>query len=270
MKGIGRIISIVFTLLLIIIQLMPDSSDDSNREAHSPEDYSSPLCTEQQLAMHEGLQTSRSWHDYAYKDFCTSYYSEDSSYRQSLEFRRQMHSNPLLTENRYWYTIYNNLYYNDFDKLKPLADSLIAISEARGLNRNEFANMVVTFVQDIPYSFIKDGGSCAGEDPGFDCVNNQRFGLLGPVEFLHTLKGDCDTRTVLLYTLLKHFNYSPIIVNSWKYLHSMLLLDVATSGSYLEHKGQYFYFWETTAKGWQAGDMPPDMTDLKSWQIILD
>ena len=270
MKDIARIISIIFTIMLIIIQLLPDSSDDSNRDAHYPEDYSSSLCLEEQLAMNDGLQTSRSWRDYAYKDFCTSYYSEEKSYLQSVDLRSQMYANPLLTENKYWYSVYNNLFLNDFDKLKPLADSLLEIAEANDLDRNEFANMVVTFVQDIPYSFILNEGDCSDEDPGFDCVNKQRFGLLGPVEFLHTLKGDCDTRTVLLYTLLKHFNYSPIIVNSWKYLHSMLLLDIATSGSYLEHKGQYFYFWETTAQGWQAGDIPPDMTDLTSWQIILD
>jgi hypothetical protein len=162
------------------------------------------------------------------------------------------------------------LHNRDFDSLKPLADSLLKIGTTRNLDRNEFADMVVTFVQDIPYSFVLSTEECLTREPNINCVQNQRFGLLSPIEFLHTLTGDCDTRTLLLYSLFKHFNYNPIIVNSWKYLHSMLLLDVVASGDYLEHKGQHFYFWETTAKGWEAGDLPPDVTDLSSWQIILD
>lgn len=89
------------------------------------------------------------------------------------------------------------------------------------------------------------------------------------MEFLHTLKGDCDTRTVLLYGLLKGLGYSPKIANSEFYLHSMLLLDIPSRGEYLVENGKRYYFWETTAAGWQSGQLPPRFSQKKHWEIVL-
>lgn len=239
-------------------------------EATPPYDYSSEFCEESQEILQNSILTARSWMDYYANDYCSSYETTDESFLESMGYRRNYRDNIYLAQDYYWEAIYRDLADHDFDKLKPLADTLEKLGQERELDRNEFANMVVSFVQDIPYSYILDEERCADQEPGFNCLQDERLGLLSPLEFLHTLKGDCDTRTVLLYALFKHFDYSPKIVNSWKYLHSMLLLDVYTTGSYIKQNGQRFYFWETTAAGWQAGEVPPDMTDLKSWRIILD
>jgi hypothetical protein len=39
------------------------------------------------------------------------------------------------------------------------------------------------------------------------CDGYERFGINTPVEFIATLQGDCDTRTLLLYTILAHYGY---------------------------------------------------------------
>jgi hypothetical protein len=70
--------------------------------------------------------------------------------------------------------------------------------------------------------------------------------------------------------LLKNFGYSPIIINSNEYLHSMLALDLPASGDYLIHKGKRYAFWETTNVGWLPGMLPPDMNNTSYWNVILD
>ncbi len=51
------------------------------------------------------------------------------------------------------------------------------------------------------------------------------MGVYAPVEFVSNLRADCDTRTVMIYTLLSRFNYDVAILNSEKYRHSVLGLN---------------------------------------------
>ena len=96
------------------------------------------------------------------------------------------------------------------------------------------------------------------------------YGLYSPSEFIWQLKGDCDTRTVLLYSMLQNMGFDAVIFISSQYAHSMLGVDVPSSGDYLRHKGVNYYFWETTSKGWVPGALPPDMQQLAYWEVALD
>ena len=213
--------------------------------------------------------TQRCWRDYGANPYCLKYTTYKDDYRDSKNFRRRLIIPRGFENESYWGKLYLDLFDADKNKLAYLADTLAYISDKYQLSRNQFANMVVAFVQDIPYSYILADERCMDKNDGFDCVDGQRFGILTPVEFLHTLKGDCDTRTVLLYTIFKYFNFSPKIAVSEEYAHSMLLLDVVTSGDYLTHNGTKYYFWETTAEGWKAGLMPPDFSNINNWEIAL-
>ncbi len=132
----------------------------------------------------------------------------------------------------------------------------------------DFATMVVAFVQDIPYEYVIQE-ECTGSETA-PCNGNVMLGLYSPVEFLGKMHGDCDTRTVVLYTLLRNFGYEPLIINSNEYLHSMLALDVASSGDDFEYKGKKYAYWETTNVGWLAGMLPPDMNNKDYWSVALD
>ncbi|HWK02586.1 MAG TPA: hypothetical protein VNS58_03095 [Puia sp.] len=91
-----------------------------------------------------------------------------------------------------------------------------------------FAKVVVSFVQDIPYVLIldRDCNPDLYSDPftqrylrtsDASCSSFQRFGINTPVEFMGTLKGDCDSRTLLLFTLLDHYGYDVAILSSEVY-----------------------------------------------------
>jgi hypothetical protein len=146
------------------------------------------------------------------------------------------------------------------------------------LNRNRFAEVVVSLIQSIPYSYNIDG-NCNGDDlpsaykndiiSGIPCISNVRHDILTPLEFFYFKKGDCDSRTVLIYTILKRFGYDVAILNSDLYSHSMIGINIPAYGKYKLINGKKYYFWETTAKGFTLGVLPPDSWNISKWYLAL-
>ena len=173
------------------------------------------------------------------------------------------------TEKTFWKNFYFELYKHDESLLNSIKDSIRVLADREEIKTEGMIYTAVSLIQDIPYNYILPDDSCSIHTD-FPCVPLQRYGVLSPIEFLYTLSGDCDTRTVLLFTLLKKLGFDPIIVNSAQYRHSMLAVDVASEGDYFIHKGRKFYFWETTNTGWLPGMLPPDMNNTDYWTILLD
>ena len=151
-------------------------------------------------------------------------------------------------------------------KIQFLADSLYDEAIENNLGEYEFASMVVSFIQDIPYSYIKPA-ECP--DTNKPCSGNVRFGIYSPYEFMHTLSGDCDTRAVLLFTMFDYLGYNPMIVISENYLHAMLALNIQASGDYITYNQKKYYFWETTGKDWDIGILPPSYSNVAYWKVAL-
>lgn len=269
LKAIKNIFLTLFIFgLLIAIFAKPDGEQTDN--IYQDDDYASPNCPEdQQLDNDLNLQTQRSWIDYYATDYCINYQTSLAENSTQKSMRAAYTDNSSRSYQQFWRSLYSTVHQQNMDKFHPLMDSLWSIKIDQNLNRNQFANMVVSFVQDIPYVYILDEERCEDQIGQMNCVTGVKYGLLSPYEFLHTLNGDCDTRSLLLYTLLKQFGYDPRIAISNEYAHAVLMLDVATSGDYIEENGQKYFFWETTATGWQSGILPPDVNDISKWEIII-
>jgi hypothetical protein len=202
------------------------------------------------------------------KAFCTSYSSSkdvnevSAEERLSMEFETDDYSN-------FWGTLYARLVKHNRSTVTFLVDSLQRISNANNLPRQELAELAVTFVQDIPYSYVLNIDCATFQTYGKPCIGNIPYGIISPYEFLHTLYGDCDTRAVLLYILLEDLGFDPMIAISHQYAHAMIALNIPATGSYLTHRGIKYYMWETTAKGWQPGMLPPDANNISYWSIAL-
>ena len=221
------------------------------------------------LTGEELVTHKRVWQDAKEMKHTMQYSISSMDAREAWFFRDTLEVQEDGTEKTFWHNFYLGLYQHDKDRLTPVQDSLRALAEKESTLSRDIPFTVVSFIQDIPYSYILSDDSCASHSD-FPCVPLQRYGIISPVEFLYSLAGDCDTRTVLLFALLKNLGFDPIIVNSAQYHHSMLALDVPTEGDYFIHKGRKFYFWETTAAGWLPGMLPPEMSNLDYWTIILD
>ena len=180
----------------------------------------------------------------------------------------------------FWGNLYDYLDQTDTPSLDLVMDTFQKIHLEKKLNQMEFAEMVVSCIQDIPYSFIfkeeclpahnyeTSIRSILEECPDC-CMGNVPYGIQNPVSFLQNLKGDCDTRTVIIYSILKHYDYDVAILNSEFYRHSILGINLPAAGIYKLHYGKKYVVWETTAKYFEAGILPNNFNNITHWNVVL-
>ena len=200
-----------------------------------------------------------------------------------LESKMNSSSNNLNNAKSFGVSSYGSLYnkVSQFDKnlISSMYKMLNSIKLKNKQSEYEFASTIVSMVQSIEYVLIVDE-SCEKAKAtwardlnmdGVECEGNAPYGIKTPVEFLATLKGDCDTRTLLLYTIFKHYNYDVAIINSDVYAHSMLGLNIpGANGSYKRYGNKKYYFWETTSTGFNLGDLPRETGNINFWTIEIN
>ena len=181
--------------------------------------------------------------------------------------------------NAYGEILYDQLYRNDSAFISPVIETFTALKEKKKLNRKQLLEAIVTFIQGIPYTYILGPGRTCGSSfsnakgelfhypkynckpmiPSGCCDHVNPWGIYSPLEFLSNETGDCDTRSLLAFTILREFGYDVAVVNSTLRGHSMLGVHVP----YVPGNGVYglttvsrkkYYLWELTAKGWHLGD----------------
>lgn len=184
------------------------------------------------------------------------------------------------TTGNFWGNLYLYLAKKDTPSLDLVISTFDDIRKAENLNQMEFAEMVITCIQDIPYSFVLQEACLPAnnyelsirevlEDCPDCCIGNKLYGIQNPVSFLQNLKGDCDTRTVLAYAILSHFKYDVAIVNSDFYKHSILGLNIPARGATKVYNGKKYILWETTAKYYNAGVLPSNFNNVNHWNVVL-
>jgi energy-coupling factor transporter transmembrane protein EcfT len=224
------------------------------------------------------IKKYREWSDYD-GNFYGGYYTlRKSEIIQSVKFKNNLNKQ-IFTESNYDEIIFD-LKENDKSKLQGVYKLFDSIGNSNKLNKIQFAEMVVTFVQDIPYVLILEK-DC---DPNLytdnftrtylrtnqgKCSGFQKFGINSPVEFLHTLDGDCDTRTLLIYTILSHYNYDVAIMSSEFYGHSILGVNLPLNGLKYKYQNQNYVLWETTQRNIKPGKISSEISNLNYWRISL-
>jgi hypothetical protein len=178
--------------------------------------------------------------------------------------------------------VYKKLYEHDKFGLLSMYSMFDSIKRANDLNQYEFAQVIVSMVQSLDYVLILDVGCTSNAvqrnreiqamiRSGILCDGHHTYGIKTPLRFASDLKGDCDTRTVLLYTLLENFNFDVAIINSEIYQHSMLGLHLPNqNGAFKLHDGKKYYFWETTSIGYKLGELPRSNGNLNFWNVVLN
>ena len=220
----------------------------------------------------------RSWQDYDGTPYEGKYTLKLNDCRDSKSFKNNLN----LAQNnlRSYDEIIYSLKERDKNKLAGLYHLFDSINASNKLSEVKFAEMVVSFVQDIPYALIleKDCNASSYTDiftrkyllsPGAVCEGEQRFGINTPTEFLADLKGDCDTRTLLLYTVFSHYNYDVALLSSEQYGHSIIGINLPINGTAFNYNNQRYVLWETTAPNCKPGIIPPDISNLNNWRISL-
>lgn len=181
----------------------------------------------------------------------------------------------------YWTDVYDYLYRIDKKRLDDIISTYEAIGKEEKLDTKEFADMIVTSIQNIPYTLVHEfshkeademwGGYISEyHEEGGPCLDKIKFGLQSPVEFMANAKGDCDTRSVYLYLILTYFDYDVVVLASDVYGHAILGIAGNYKGKYVKYKGTKYFGWETTATGYSPGMMAADYGNMNHWYVSLE
>jgi len=128
------------------------------------------------------------------------------------------------------------------------------IALERGYSESEKINLVISFVQSLPYT--SDSVTTPYDE-------YPRY----PLETLVDNGGDCEDTSILTASLLKSMNYDVILIAPPE--HMAVGVHVDTWGSYWEYNGRAYYFLETTSVGWEIGEIPDDYKETSAYLYEL-
>jgi hypothetical protein len=223
------------------------------------------------------ITNSIHWSDYESNNYSITYSIKKEDIRNSYDFRNSIPEQIATRQN--YDKIVASIHQHDKLLLKSFYKALDSLIITNELDKFEKAELIVTLVQNIPYTlilpdkcayylyddeFIRDYLS-AGED----CEGDVKFGLFSPIEFLSNLKGDCDTRTLLLFTILSHYGYDVVMLNSELYQHSIIGINLPYRGSTKLINRKNYIVWETTAPGFRPGFIAREYSDIRFWNPSL-
>jgi hypothetical protein len=162
--------------------------------------------------------------------------------------------------------------------------------QSKGLAGQQVLDYVVTAIQFPIYTTINSGiecpcdpgeqysvDDCAPLADGTGCCNLVTpMAVYTPTEFIVKKTGDCDTKSLIAYALLRKMGYmSALIVGDTKDGgHAMLALTGVTPvipSQTLRHNGRLYFPWEVTAyaPACRLGNM--NMWSVwKDWRVVCD
>ncbi|MEM6298812.1 MAG: hypothetical protein AAF740_09015 [Bacteroidota bacterium] len=199
----------------------------------------------------------------------------ESDYEDGKYFRERLKSPKDWRDSYdYWGQVYNKLQAQDSEGLNRIAAMFEKMREHYDLDQVQLAEMVVSSVQYVPYNLIlqadcKEYVAEHSEYQNVPCVGGILYGLHTPTEFAAELSGDCDTRSVFLFTVLSKLGYRVAVLNSTQYGHSILGISLPGVGKSVSYYNTRYLAWETTAIGWKAGQLPPEFGNINYWEVVL-
>ena len=226
------------------------------------------------LRMGDSLLHIRNWQDYEVNKVAGRYFTFYPQFEKSLSFRDEYDSDDISK-------VYQELVKKDEKTIDAYAHIFDSLNTANQWNRQQLAEAIVTSIQTIPYVLvhdqscqqsIKESGSSfliQYHKDGKECLPNIKFGVQGGYEFLHNLKGDCDTRSLLCFELLSRFKYPVAMLISEEYGHCILGIDLPFKGKYVGNSNRKYLVWETTAPGFKPGELSPEISDMDKWHIAI-
>lgn len=189
----------------------------------------------------------------------------------SIRFRFPVGSLQTSLKNRIGNFNYGPLYKHDKVLLKDLIRQMKDEINSENLDYLEAIEYVCSSIQDIPYTLVtpeRDGCPC--EEPFGDfspycrvqsdgrgcCEGVIPFGVYAPFEFVYDERGDCDTRALLAFTILKEMGFDVAVMVSNSKHHSVLGVAKigGSSHSYGRNAfGKKYFLWELTSQNWRFG-----------------
>lgn len=218
------------------------------------------------------------WSDYNGKNYKGKFTVRKSAINRAHAFKDNL---AILADSEQNYDrIIYSLKENDKNGLTGLYSMFDSLKLANKSDDIAFAEAIVSFVQSIPYTLVLPK-ACNAQlyqdefttkylaSANARCDGYERYGINTPVEFMASLNGDCDTRTLLLYTVLSHYGYDVALLSSSYYSHSVLGINLPYEGLAFEYNSQRYVLWETTVPNARPGVLSNEVSDTDYWRISL-
>lgn len=222
------------------------------------------------------------WKDYDSFSYAINLTISTNDLRQSLEEHSRFELTGLYNSMA---PVYQHFETTDHSKLYRIYNAFDSIRKQNALSTTAFATMVVSCIQSIPYYLVVDQ-SCSADYSNDEfvynylrqcdsdcCIGNIKYGVRSPVEFISDLKGDCDTRALIIYSILKKFDYDVALLTSQYYKHALVAVnfggDHVVNGLSMNINNKNYYLWETTSPGFLPGQIPEENRNLSYWEIAL-
>ncbi|MBK7888515.1 MAG: hypothetical protein IPJ86_14920 [Bacteroidetes bacterium] len=280
-KGLIRLFSyaLVFSFVFGIISLFRDPINTNVKKELSI-DSADEIQT--QIRDEENITDSIISHHRVWEDYNNNIYSGDIEVRvshlKSASIFRNNLSFPVQEPSQYNYLV-SRITEFDKGKLSRIYNMFDSLKMSNAMTELEFAQVITCCIQDIPYTLILDN-ACDSRKYNDDFIRNYlteggkcegyiKFGLLSPIEFMGSLNGDCDTRTLLLFTILNHYNFDVAMLGSELYRHSVIAINLPFTGLSKTINGKQYVIWETTEKGIRPGVLPREISDMRFWNVNL-
>ncbi len=214
-----------------------------------------------------------------YNTSVQSFFNSQKQHNEADIFFRKTSNNSI----SYFNKLFSKLELLDETKIDSIVRLISKKAELKKLNQLQTAEMVTTLIQEIPYVLVHQN-TCQqiiNSSPGDSfivkyheehkpCMPNVPGGVQSPYEFLHNLKGDCDTRSLLGFAILKKLNIAASVWVSEAYGHSVLGIGLPIgNGVFKNINGLNHYPVELTAKGFRLGMIAPQHRDMSNWDIAL-
>jgi hypothetical protein len=222
----------------------------------------------------DSLLHFRNWKDYNVQQLSGKYFTFYPEFDKAAKFRNDYESNDFSA-------VYQSLVDKDAKIVEVYAKLFDSLNTANKWNRQQLAEAVVTSIQTIPYVLvhdqscqqaIKESGSSfliQYHKDGKECLPDIKYGVQGGYEFLHNLKGDCDTRSLLCFEILSRFKFPVAMLISEEYGHCILGIDLPLKGKSVGNYQHNYLVWETTAPGFKPGELSPEISDMDKWHIAI-
>ena len=176
---------------------------------------------------------------------------------ESQDSRNMLWINLTVDSNMYGYYKKLDRYYEVKDYVKyandpnnealaaQIADCLREIGDSLSYSDAEVAREAVNFVQSV-IEYKYDIESTGEEDyPKY------------PIETIYERQGDCEDSSILLAAILKELGYEVALMHLPQHVAvAVKTTDDYNAGSYYELNGHRYLFIESTANGWNIGDIP--------------
>lgn len=178
--------------------------------------------------------------------------------------------------------IYNSLYSFDKKVLIHMIESYKFLIKKNNLDYKSALDVVITSIQSIPYTLVLSSpdkcpyvlnrknyiSSCRALPERNGCCDNvEPLAVYSPVEFATKKTGDCDTRSLFAYTILKEMGFDVAIMVSRKESHSVLgIKSTLPKKRGNDLLGKEYVLWELTNYGFRIGDW----IDGNDWEVALN